>query len=161
MSPASDWIGSMISAVIDESLRTGAVRMDDATLAVMNELRDFMFANVYQSAEQQRQQRRAIAVIRDLMDWHLEHPEEIPDSYRQHRCTAGRAGGRLHRRHDRPVRAGHPRPALPPDAQPLAEDPQRLRAAPPASTGVRPMLVPSACAGSARRTPSMVTRFPV
>lgn len=82
--PGKDWIGSMISAVIDESLRTGAVRMDEATLGVMNQLRDFMFANVYQSAEQQRQQRRAIAVIRDLMDWHLEHPEEIPDSYRQH-----------------------------------------------------------------------------
>ena len=36
-----------------------------------------------QEWEQLRQQRRAIAVIRDLMDWHLEHPEEIPDSYRQ------------------------------------------------------------------------------
>jgi dGTPase len=74
----------MINAVIDESLRTGAVRMDEPTLAVMNELRDFMFAHVYQSADQQRQQRRAIGVIRDLMDWHLEHPEEIPDSYREH-----------------------------------------------------------------------------
>jgi dGTPase len=81
--PGKDWIGSMISAVIDESLRTGAVRMDAETLAVMNQLRDFMFANVYQSAEQQRQQRRAIAVIRDLMNWHLEHPEEIPPTYRQ------------------------------------------------------------------------------
>ncbi len=82
--PGRLWINSMINAVIAESLRTGAVRMDDATLAVMNELRDFMFANVYQSAEQVRQQRRAIAVIQDLMDWHLEHPDEIPDSYRQH-----------------------------------------------------------------------------
>jgi dGTPase len=70
--------------VIDESLRAGAVRMSEDTLAVMNELRDFMFANVYQSAEQLRQQRRAIAVIRDLMEWHVAHPEEIPDSYRQH-----------------------------------------------------------------------------
>ncbi len=85
--PGKDWIGSMISAVIDESLRTGAVRMDEAAMGVMNQLRDFMFANVYRSAEQQRQQRRAIAVIRDLMDWHLEHPDEIPDSYRQHEAT--------------------------------------------------------------------------
>ncbi len=73
----------MINAVVDESLRTGAVRMDDDTLAVMNELRNFMFANVYQSAEQQRQQLRAIAVIRDLMDWHLANADEIPASYRQ------------------------------------------------------------------------------
>jgi dGTPase len=82
--PGKAWINALITAVIDESLRTGAVRMDDATLGAMNELRDFMFANVYQSAEQLRQQRRAIAVIRDLMDWHLEHPDEIPDSYREH-----------------------------------------------------------------------------
>ena len=81
--PGRQWIASMIGAVIDESLRTGAVRMNDETLAVMNELRDFMFAEVYQSADQIRQQRRAIAVIRDLMDWHVAHPEEIPDSYRQ------------------------------------------------------------------------------
>jgi dGTPase len=81
--PGRAWISAMIGAVIDESLRTGAVRMDDATLAVMNRLRDFMFERVYQSPEQLRQQKRAIAVIRDLMDWHLEHPDEIPDSYRQ------------------------------------------------------------------------------
>ncbi len=82
--PGRSWVGAMIGAVIDESLRVGAVRMDEATLAVMNELRDFMFVHVYESEEQQRQQQRAIAVIRDLMDWHLEHPDEIPDSYRQH-----------------------------------------------------------------------------
>jgi dGTPase len=85
--PGKEWINAMITAVIDESLRTGAVRMDPSTLAVMIELRDFMFANVYQSAEQLRQQRRAIAVIRDLMDWHLEHPDEIPDSFRQDEAT--------------------------------------------------------------------------
>jgi len=85
--PGKDWINAMITAVIDESLRAGAVRMDESTLGVMNQLRDFMFTHVYQSAEQLRQQRRAIAVIRDLMDWHLEHPEEIPDSYRQHSAT--------------------------------------------------------------------------
>ncbi len=80
--PGREWISSMIGAVIDESLRTGAVRMDEATLAVMNELRDFMFERVYESGDQQRQQTRAIAVIRDLMDWHLEHPGEIPESFR-------------------------------------------------------------------------------
>jgi dGTPase len=85
--PGRAWISAMIDAVIEESLRTGAVRMDDATLAVMNQLREFMFDSVYQSAEQLRQQRRAIAVIRDLMDWHLEHPDEIPGSYRQHDAT--------------------------------------------------------------------------
>jgi dGTPase len=82
--PGKPWINAMITAVIDESLRSGAVRMDEATLAVMNQLRDFMFAHVYQSGEQRRQQRRAIAVIRELMEWHVEHPEEIASTYREH-----------------------------------------------------------------------------
>ncbi|MBA2265398.1 MAG: HD domain-containing protein [Chloroflexi bacterium] len=86
--PGRAWVNTMINAVIDESLHTGAVRMDGDTLAVMNLLRDFMFEHVYQSAEQLRQQRRAVAVIRDLMDWHLEHPEEIPDTYRQDEASA-------------------------------------------------------------------------
>ena len=85
--PGREWISAMINAVIGESLRTGAVRMDDATLGVMNELRDFMFEHVYESAEQLRQGRRAITIIRDLMDWHLEHPDEIPASYRQVEAT--------------------------------------------------------------------------
>ncbi|HEY6608107.1 MAG TPA: HD domain-containing protein [Candidatus Limnocylindria bacterium] len=86
--PGREWINAMITSVIDESLRTGVVRMDEATLGVMNELRDFMFERVYLAREQVRQQERAIAVIRDLMDWHLAHPEEIPDSFRQTDATA-------------------------------------------------------------------------
>jgi dGTPase len=82
--PGREWVGAMIGAVVDESLRTGAVRMDAATLGVMNELRDFMFANVYQAPAQLLEGRRAIAIIRDLMDWHLEHPDEIPGSFREH-----------------------------------------------------------------------------
>ena len=81
--PGREWISAMIGAVIEESLRTGAIRMDEPTLEVMTELRDFMFEHVYMSATQQREGRRAIAVIRDLMDWHLEHPEEVPDAFRR------------------------------------------------------------------------------
>ena len=86
--PGRLWIASMIEAVIDESLRTGAVRMDEATLAVMNELRDFMFERVYQAPEQLKQQRRAVAIIRDLMDWHVEHPADIPATFPQHGSSA-------------------------------------------------------------------------
>jgi dGTPase len=81
--PGRSWIASMIAAVIDGSLGSGQVSMALDTLEVMNELRDFMFERVYQSPEQKRQQQRAVAVITDLMDWHLAHPDEIPASYRQ------------------------------------------------------------------------------
>ncbi|MEA2677001.1 MAG: dGTPase [Chloroflexota bacterium] len=80
--PGRGWIEEMINAVIDNSLATGSLAMDPATLAVMNELRDFMFARVYLSAGQQRHNDAAVTLIRRLIDYHLEHPDEVPDSYR-------------------------------------------------------------------------------
>jgi len=82
--PGRGWVGEMISAVIEHAVRAGEVRMDDETLAVMNELRDFMFARVYQSQEQRAEQVRAIEILTALMDHHLGHPELIPSSYREH-----------------------------------------------------------------------------
>jgi dGTPase len=80
--PGRLWIEEMINAVIDNSLATGELAMDAPTLNVMNELRDFMFERVYLSAEQQRHNEAAVTLIRRLIDYHLEHPDEIPDSYR-------------------------------------------------------------------------------
>jgi len=80
--PGPVWVDAMINAVIDESLAAGSVGMDAPTLAVMNELRDFMFERVYLSEVQRLHTRAAIELIRRLVDYHLEHPEKIPDSYR-------------------------------------------------------------------------------
>jgi dGTPase len=80
--PGSSWIGGMIDAVIDGSLATGEVHMSDDILADMTELRDFMFERVYLSPVQHRPQAAAIDIIRRLMDHHLDHPEDIPASYR-------------------------------------------------------------------------------
>ena len=82
--PGRSWIGEMIEATVEHSLATGTVQMDAATLAAMNELRTFMFEHVYQSNEQRLRQRDAIRVLQDLMEHHLRHPDEIPDSFREH-----------------------------------------------------------------------------
>ncbi len=86
--PGRSWVGEMIRAVISNSLRVGEVRMDGETLAVMNELRDFMFERVYQSPSQLGRQDRALRILRDLMEHHLAHPGEIPDTYREHEAPA-------------------------------------------------------------------------
>jgi dGTPase len=78
----SSWIGGMIRAVVDNSLDVGEVRMDEASLSVMHELRDFMFERIYLGPEQRRRHTEAIGVIRRLVDHHLVHPDEIPSSYR-------------------------------------------------------------------------------
>jgi dGTPase len=80
--PGSAWIGGMIDAVIGGSLEAGEVHMDDAVQADMHELRDFMFEHVYLAPVQHARQAAAIDVIRRLMDHHLMHPEDIPESYR-------------------------------------------------------------------------------
>jgi dGTPase len=80
--PGREWIDEMISAVIDESLRTGEVRMDPPTLEVMIELREFMFERVYLSPDQRIHTEPAVALIRRLVDYHLDHPGELPTSYR-------------------------------------------------------------------------------
>jgi len=80
--PGREWIEEMINAVIDESLRSGEVRMDGPTLDVMNELRDFMFDRVYLSPIQRTHTDYAVGVLRRLVEHHLDHPNEIPDSYR-------------------------------------------------------------------------------
>jgi dGTPase len=81
--PGSGWIGEMIDAVIGASLEAGRVEMDAPTLAVMNDLRSFMFERVYESRALRREQRRAIAILRELMDYHVANPDAIPASYRQ------------------------------------------------------------------------------
>lgn len=76
------WIGSMIEAVIDASVDAGRVTMDDETLEVMHELRDFMFERVYLRPDADPQKDRAIQIIRDLVEWFRHHPDDVPDTYR-------------------------------------------------------------------------------
>ncbi len=80
--PGRLWIGEMITAVINNSLDSGDVSMDPATLEVMHELREFMFKHVYFSESQLMHTDSAIAVIRRLVDYYLDHPAELTDSYR-------------------------------------------------------------------------------
>jgi dGTP triphosphohydrolase len=81
--PGRAWVGEMIEAVLEHSLQVGEVRMDDETLAVMHDLRDFMFERVYLAPPLLREQRAAIATLRDLVDYHLAHPDQMPSTYRE------------------------------------------------------------------------------
>jgi dGTPase len=79
-------VGAMIDAVVAGSLSpgnaAGAVVMSPDELEAMHELRDFMFRRVYVSDIAAGQKHVAIDVIRRLVDHHLAHPEQIPESYR-------------------------------------------------------------------------------
>lgn len=81
--PGRAWIRTMIAAVVEESMRTGEVTMDPDLLAVMDELRAFMFQHVYLRADIEPQRARAREVVRDLVNYYLANPEDIPITYRQ------------------------------------------------------------------------------
>jgi dGTPase len=81
--PGRAWIGEMIEAVVRHSLEVGAVGMDEETLSLMHELREFMFERIYQAPSQRGQQEQAIGLLHALVEHHLAHPGEIPQTYRQ------------------------------------------------------------------------------
>ena len=55
--------------------------MSDDGLETMNELRTFMFTNVYLRHDAEVQRQKAISLICQLVDYFAEHPDEIPPSY--------------------------------------------------------------------------------
>ena len=76
----SQWVATMIRAVIEGSLAVGDVVMDAAIADVMLELRDFMFARVYLRPENDVHRRRAVEITHSLVRYYESHPNEIPDT---------------------------------------------------------------------------------
>lgn len=76
-----EWIGAMVTAVVERSIEVGRVEMDEQHLEAMGELRDFMFERVYLRAESELQKEKAVAVIQNLVRYFEEHPHEVPDTY--------------------------------------------------------------------------------
>ena len=66
---------------VEESLRTDEIGMDAGSLLVMHEVRDFMFERVYLRPDMEPQRRRAQQIIRELVEYFLNHPDKIPATY--------------------------------------------------------------------------------
>jgi dGTPase len=75
-----EWIGSLVTSVIEASHQSGEVTMGADHIEVMAELREFMFQRVYLSPESESQKQKAVTVIQDLVTYFWEHPTEVPDS---------------------------------------------------------------------------------
>ena len=72
----------MIRAVVEGSLEAGEVVMDPEIADVMQELRDFMFANVYLRPESEVHRQRAVDVTRGLVRYFEANAHEIPSTYK-------------------------------------------------------------------------------
>ncbi|MDQ4037139.1 MAG: HD domain-containing protein [Actinomycetota bacterium] len=82
--PGSQMVGSMIDAVVENSLLDGTVTMSPGDLEVMSDFRDFMFERVYFSEHHLDHKAKAITIIRDLVDLHHANPDLLPGTYRDH-----------------------------------------------------------------------------
>jgi dGTPase len=80
--PGRAWIDTMIAMVLDASIAAGEVTVRPTDLAAMNELRTWMFDNIYLRDEARSQSERGVRVIQDLVGYYREHPDEIPSAYR-------------------------------------------------------------------------------
>ncbi len=78
---AREWIGSMVTSVIETSHDQGDVDIGDDESRAMDELRDFMFETVYLRPEAEAQKQKAMSVIEDLVVHYSNHPDEVPDSF--------------------------------------------------------------------------------
>jgi dGTPase len=113
--PGRQWVSTMIHALIDESLRQGTVAMKPEVLEAMGRYRDFMFEQVYLRPAARRQSEQAVRILRDLVDYFLENPDEMPQSYRRQDSplvtqvldvVAGMTDRYALRKHDRIFRPG-------------------------------------------------------
>lgn len=72
----------MITAVIDETISSGIVAMEPATLGIMHELRDFIFAGCT-CPKPGPAGARSSQLSASLSTIFLDNPQEIPDFFRQ------------------------------------------------------------------------------
>ncbi len=86
--PGRAWIDSMVTTVVLSSAEAGEVTMEPTALQEMQDLRTWMFENVYLRPEARAQADRGVRVIQDLVGWFADRPEEIPDAYQLSDSTA-------------------------------------------------------------------------
>jgi len=79
----SQWVGTMIHAVVEGSLVAREVVMDPEIAHTMGELREFMFERVYLRPENEVHRRRAMEMTQGLVRYYEAHPAEIPTDYRK------------------------------------------------------------------------------
>jgi dGTPase len=79
-----NWIGTLLRAVVDYTTTHDELGMATDMAGIMDDLRAFMFERVYLSPQLAAHKDAAMAVTRRLVEYHLDHPEHIPETYREH-----------------------------------------------------------------------------
>lgn len=77
----SQRINTMVMSIIENSANKDIVKMSEECEEAMNDLRSFMFANVYKSKKVKRDEdlKNVSNLITSLYEYFIEHPDELPE----------------------------------------------------------------------------------
>jgi dGTPase len=79
----SERIGTLVTDLVDGSADAPEIRLSPEVFRALDQLRDFMFEQVYLRAGSHLEHEKAVKLIRDLFGYFLEHPDELPPEYHQ------------------------------------------------------------------------------
>ena len=80
--PGKQWINSLISGIFKAS-NSNELVMDSEIGEIMNELREFMFENVYLRKETNDQRKECKNIVQTLVEYFMENRNELPKNYIQ------------------------------------------------------------------------------
>ena len=80
--PGKQWINSLISGIFKAS-NSNELVMDSQIGEIMNELREFMFENVYLRKETNDQRKECKNIVQTLVEYFIENKNELPKNYIQ------------------------------------------------------------------------------
>ena len=75
-------MNAMIHDVITQSMDCPEIRMSPEIGEATEELRKFMFAEVYQNSRAKAEEKKAVHLVEQLYMYYIEHISELPEKYR-------------------------------------------------------------------------------
>ncbi len=79
----SERINTMVMSIVRASDGKNMIAMEDDIKAATDELREFLFENVYYNAHVLSEEERAMGLIVRLFEYFVKHPEKMPLNYRE------------------------------------------------------------------------------
>jgi dGTPase len=74
-------VNTLVTDIVAQSEDRDEIRLSAGVLAALDQLRTFLFERVYLRSEAHDEQAKAIALVRSLFEYYLEHPDAVPAEY--------------------------------------------------------------------------------
>jgi dGTPase len=71
-------VDALVSDLVDRSEGTDAIGLSQPVLAALDRFREFMFERVYLRSDVRHEQDKAMALVRSLFEYYLDHPDAVP-----------------------------------------------------------------------------------